>query len=116
MPLVQPAPLPFMITTPESTPSPTTLNASVFQSVASVTTAAPWVLSVGMNVIGSVIEPPGDTAIADAAPIVKPWAAGAEVIELIVTVRLPLLLIVTVVIFDWLRNVVPKSIVLVGWV
>ncbi len=69
-----------------------------------------------MNVIGSVIEPPAGTAIADGAPIVKPWAAGAEVIALIVTVRLPLLLIVTVVIFDWLRNVVPKSIVLVGWV
>ena len=46
----------------------------------------------------------------------KPWAAGAEVIELMLTARLPLLLIVTVVIFDWLRNVVPKSIVLVGWV
>ena len=42
--------------------------------------------------------------------------AGAEVIELMLTARLPLLLIVTVVIFDWLRNVVPKSIVLVGWV
>ena len=57
VPVVQLAPTPFMITSPESSPSPVTVNDSVFQSDIIVTITVPWVAVVGMNVIGSVIVP-----------------------------------------------------------